>query len=1323
MEHKTLPKSEHEELVRKVEKPTPEEVAKYAELVEHKTLSKLEYEELVRKVEKPTPEEVAQYAELVEHKTLPKSEFEKLIKNDALSIDGLKVLCQKYGYTCVSIEEYDQMRSVYEDPSAEFLAAKALEKQLVLVSANDHTQSKESTKLESNAVIEEREKVAQTEKTSEKNKDPASPESDSIRDKIQNKGHVLIDTETFNNIKSSHPERISKQELIDLCSKLNLVPLPDAHYAELRNPSIERIKELAQSEGLVAIDRTELDAITIQAENPSEDSIIAMAPKYGYKVIRATEFENLQNEARKLSSPSKADVEKLAARLNLVVLAEESYGNLLEELKKASIATSISPTSKVAASKLYFENVIKKENGIGNEVMLESGKSLGFVRLSNDEYKKLLENQQKHELTKSDIYNGAKMFDLRVLPVEEYKSLLQRKSTKDNITYDDLQIYASRFALKLVPVDFTLPKEQTSINPQTSKEKSAYELRANHSRNISTTSFSSTESSESYYYEAEEPNNSLILKKLASKSSMASNSTHYTDARDYSEIEGDDVSIAPTIKDDGPTLEDLKRHAEVFGYVLVQKGAEHQVDSVVDDKSVSNTLSRDDIYSAAPRFGLTVLPLDEFREIEKNAKSFKELTPENIKSAADKFGLVILASSEHHKLLKNSTIQPTPEITKDNIEQKSREFGFVPVKTNDFLKLIKPDSIEDITEKASKLGMVTLTEEEYSSMTKPISQEVLESRAKELDLVTLSSLEYATLTKPLTLTDIKDKCEEYGYVAVTKEIYEDLSNKYDETSISRWAKENDKAIISKEEYDALLDLEDQKASTMMTKEELVEKAHELNMIPIDADKFDEIQRELASSGLHNMTEDDIMLKAKDFGLVTVPASESVDNLKQSLNKDDLTVLAHDMGLVPIPIEQFEQIKMELESPTLTREQIVDHAAEFDLIAIDIMEYKRLKKGSYLMDNDEEFDSDDEDEEDEMELVDSEIKHLNKTAKRFGLLCIPESAFVATSNANTPDVHNVVVLPIKYYNTLLHQESENWAKVTDERLQAEAKKRGFQIGVNLRKDFGEMPTYDHRRTSSTSTRSMISEDARKSMSQAASTAAMAELENQGRSRAPSRASSIRRAPPSIQTNHASVMTNSESIGTGLSLATMASLNAPSIIPALTQTMIGEYLHKYYRSLTSISHPSRHERYFWIHPYTLTLYWSSSNPVLENPGSNRTRAAAIMGVESVDDSNPYPAGLYQKSIVVKTEGRDIKFTCPTRQRHNIWFNSLRYLLQRNLNGISLDDMLQDEGNAEPNPIYQQPGETPQSAIRRLSSTRRASSSSNIRQSSSKWSLRAT
>ena len=53
--------------------------------------------------------------------------------------------------------------------------------------------------------------------------------------------------------------------------------------------------------------------------------------------------------------------------------------------------------------------------------------------------------------------------------------------------------------------------------------------------------------------------------------------------------------------------------------------------------------------------------------------------------------------------------------------------------------------------------------------------------------------------------------------------------------------------------------------------------------------------------------------------------------------------------------------------------------------------------------------------------------------------------------------------------------------------------------------------------------------------------------------------------------------------------------PAIIHAITQTMIGEFLYKYTRRAIGKGHGERrHKRFFWVHPYTRTLYWSSADP---------------------------------------------------------------------------------------------------------------------------------
>lgn len=125
--------------------------------------------------------------------------------------------------------------------------------------------------------------------------------------------------------------------------------------------------------------------------------------------------------------------------------------------------------------------------------------------------------------------------------------------------------------------------------------------------------------------------------------------------------------------------------------------------------------------------------------------------------------------------------------------------------------------------------------------------------------------------------------------------------------------------------------------------------------------------------------------------------------------------------------------------------------------------------------------------------------------------------------------------------------------------------------------------------------------------------------------------------------------------------------PRMIQAITQTMIGEFLWKYTRKpgRADMSN-TRHRRYFWVHPYTRTLYWSTHDPQAAGKVQHKAKSVAIEAVRVVNDDNPYPPGLHRRSLEIITPGRTVKFTAATSQRHETWFNALSYLLLRTADG---------------------------------------------------------
>ncbi|KIY48797.1 hypothetical protein FISHEDRAFT_73308 [Fistulina hepatica ATCC 64428] len=159
------------------------------------------------------------------------------------------------------------------------------------------------------------------------------------------------------------------------------------------------------------------------------------------------------------------------------------------------------------------------------------------------------------------------------------------------------------------------------------------------------------------------------------------------------------------------------------------------------------------------------------------------------------------------------------------------------------------------------------------------------------------------------------------------------------------------------------------------------------------------------------------------------------------------------------------------------------------------------------------------------------------------------------------------------------------------------------------------------------------------------------------------SSDRHAYGRIPTTPNKPTTRVSSMGVVNPATTNAPATDPAIIHAITQTMIGEYLYKYTRRAIGKGHGERrHRRFFWVHPYTKTLYWSSADPGSSNVSESSAKSAYIEGVRSVLDPNPMPPGLYQYSLIVSTPAREMKFTAPTKDRHDIWLNALNYLLSR-------------------------------------------------------------
>ncbi|EHK25475.1 uncharacterized protein TRIVIDRAFT_72591 [Trichoderma virens Gv29-8] len=134
---------------------------------------------------------------------------------------------------------------------------------------------------------------------------------------------------------------------------------------------------------------------------------------------------------------------------------------------------------------------------------------------------------------------------------------------------------------------------------------------------------------------------------------------------------------------------------------------------------------------------------------------------------------------------------------------------------------------------------------------------------------------------------------------------------------------------------------------------------------------------------------------------------------------------------------------------------------------------------------------------------------------------------------------------------------------------------------------------------------------------------------------------------------------------------ASSQTPGVVDAIAQTMVGEWMFKYVRRRKSFgvgdaahkdeNSNDRHKRWVWVAPYERAILWSSKQPSSGSALLGKT--VAIQSVLDVKDDNPAPRGvttpIFNRSILILTPQRALKFTAPTAERHYLWLTALSFL----------------------------------------------------------------
>lgn len=124
--------------------------------------------------------------------------------------------------------------------------------------------------------------------------------------------------------------------------------------------------------------------------------------------------------------------------------------------------------------------------------------------------------------------------------------------------------------------------------------------------------------------------------------------------------------------------------------------------------------------------------------------------------------------------------------------------------------------------------------------------------------------------------------------------------------------------------------------------------------------------------------------------------------------------------------------------------------------------------------------------------------------------------------------------------------------------------------------------------------------------------------------------------------------------------------PKVIQALTHAMIGDWMYKFTRRyVAGKTGNRRHHRYFWIHPYTKTLYWSYTQPGVDHDESRSKRGifslifyihqlivstlAFIRDVYNIPCPQPSSTPFH---LMARTPTRDIVLQANSIDQHQQW-----------------------------------------------------------------------
>lgn len=1228
--------------------PSLDDIIRNAQLHQSVVVSQLLYNQLQLTVDHPSRDHLITKANALDLTVLDNQEYEALTKP---SKDQVEVFAQTYN--CKLVEEH-QLEAVYrslESPLLDYLREKAGSLGFTVIDTKALDELKSPTKdqllkLANSLGL----MVIATNVYTELTEKAQTPSLQHLKTHAKAHDSVLITNNEYN--KLQHPDLTYLQYH---ATNADHTVVPISEYDKLSSliaaPTREHLEEKASSAGLCVIPKDEYTGIKSQLKNPSLDFLNDAAAKVHMSLVSTQDYQLLLHT---LESPTKEYLDTKLKSIGHVIITNQAYNELIGQLespeldyleqkakdheaivvKQSEYEKLLNPnetTLREFGSKLGLVTVAETEfrqlQEPSLELIRETAKSHGYDVISCDAHNEL--NRRALNPTKDELVTGAQKLDLAVVDSVELAGLrqpIEQQAKKRNhvilpqIEYDTLLAQVQTPSLDYLG-------EKAGLLGSVVVDKHQLDTFHNYKALYEDPNIEYVQSKFPDHVIVDKHQYSLMNQQVAELNKQVNDPELqylHDSARKLDHVLVSDKEYNELRN---PSRANIDTQAESMGlktlslaeYVELTRPSIEQIGEYAanwDHRIVSRDeyeLLNETIDVKAQKSNLKVIPLDEY---EKLTRPLEYMAKEQ--------GKTVINQQEYEKLVVDATMTSL-----NVLKARARESGMevLPVETVQELQLYKTKTLE---ERAEEEGMKVVSKDEYDSP----SLEYLLDKAKSQPIKILPLGEYNAMTTKIN-ESVDEKALQIGKKLVDQQQYSQLTYlERDPIKLKAVLETKGYKLMANEEYKKLTSGEnavrssrrdsrnlslysenfvDAEESFLLDEEELRASAGRIGMVVLKQDEYIE---------LVSINEEDVQEFCKEKKMVVIAEAELI-KLKQDLiekesqqfeaketelTKETVLQKLNEFGLVPLTFAEYELLKSNLVE-NITGDKVKQVADKFGMVAIS---QKQHRTTSDILGDVDEF---------------------TKYGKSLGVLVLPQTAFVPTLALREPDIHKLTAIPTSYYMKLLRNDALNVEKLDYAQFKKYANVRGFTDEVTA----SQSPAPESHRPEAAAT-----------------------LE-------PARISTVSQSNLSMRSAHSI----SDTIHTNgiLSIATNISLTDESIIPAIAQTVIGEFVWKYHRKLGPFQSigGSRHERYFWVNPYTLTLYWSAANPVLSDPSGNKTRGVAIVSLESVDDNNPLPPGIYHKSIIVHSHTRSVKFTCSNRKRHNIWLNALRYLINRDISEV--------------------------------------------------------